>query len=434
MPNKRIKIINCCLIAACALTPWNATAINHTSQLGHHQFPADMIASRLGNLQSNGSEGNQTEALLIKSLFEITQGKNKQALETIDQLIAATPNFKLAYLVRGDLLMAQSKQLRGFGDTKAEASSDNITGLKDEARARIEHYLSEKIAHQQPNFLIQPDVNQHHVIVVDADKSRLYLYKNEAGNLSYVADYYVTIGKNGAGKQSAGDKRTPIGVYFASAKLNKPLPDYYGEAAYPLSYPNELDQHQNKSGSGIWLHGTPTNTYSRPPRASDGCVVLSKPDLKALEPILQVGNTPVIIVNDLTLSDDNSANNEQKSTLSDALDAWRKDWVAQDTSQYLSHYSKDFFSQDGNYQAWADYKTHAQASKPQVSVALSNVSMFNYPMTASGIRDTSSHIQKLVIVDFDQTFTSNNLQNKMRKRQYWSLENNTWKIIYEGKA
>lgn len=431
VPNQKIKIVNCCLIAACALIPWNATAINHSNLLGRHQLSTESLASRLDSLQANSASSNQTEDMLVKSLFEITQGKNKQALITIDQLISTTPNFKLAYLIRGDLLMAQAKQLQGFGDSSTEKSPDNIAGLKDEARARIEHYLSEKIARQQPNLLIQPDANQHHVIVVDADKSRLYLYKNDNGNLSYVADYYVTIGKNGAGKETAGDKRTPIGVYFASTKLKTPLPDYYGEAAYPLNYPNELDRHQSKSGSGIWLHGTPADSYSRPPRASDGCVVLSKPDLKALEPILQTGNTPVIIVNNLALSEANNGYNEQKAALADAIDAWRKDWVAQDTNQYLRHYSKDFFSPDGNYQTWADYKARVQASKPQVNIAISNISMFSYPVSAIS---SPNNLQKVVVVEFDQDFRSNNLQNKMRKRQYWGFENNTWKIIYEGKV
>ena len=426
--NQKIKLINYCLVAACALIPWNATAINHTGAFGHQPLLGDSLASRLEVLESSSQFGlngnNATENMLIKSLFEITQGKTKQALETIDQLISSTPNFKLAYLIRGDLLMAQSKQIEGFGDVRVGSSTDNLAGLRDEARARIEHFLSQQNSNQYPNLLIQANDNQHYVIVVDAFKSRLYLYKNDNGQLSYVSNYYVTIGKNGAGKDSAGDKRTPIGVYFTSTELKSALPDYYGDAAYPLNYPNELDQHSNKSGSGIWLHGTSQNTYSRPPRASDGCVVLSNPDLKALQPILQAGNIPVIIVNDLTLSDKNNTYAEEKGELTEVLDSWRKDWIAQDTSQYLSHYSKDFFSRDGNYQKWADYKTLVRASKPLVDITVSNVSMFSYP-TAS---------QKLVVVEFDQHFKANALENKMRKRQYWVFENNTWKIIYEGKA
>ena len=431
VPNRKIKIVNCCLIATCALIPWNATAVNHNGLLSRHQLSAESLTSRIHRLEADGASSNNTEDMLVQSLFEITQGNNKQALETIDQLINLTPNFKLAYLIRGDLLMAQARELQGFGDAGTEKSLDKLAGLKDEARVRIEHYLSEKIAHQQPNLLIQPDASQRYAIVVDADKSRLYVYKNDHGNLGYVSDYYVTIGKNGPGKETSGDKRTPIGVYFASTKLKTPLPDYYGEAAYPLNYPNELDQHLSKSGSGIWLHGTPADTYSRPPRASDGCVVLSKPDLKALEPILKAGNTPVIIVNSLSLSEENNDYEQQKIALTNAMDAWRKDWSAQDTNQYLSHYSKEFFSPEGNYKTWADYKTRVQASKPKVNVVISNISMFSYPVSMTSLPKA---LQKVVVVDFDQDFRSNNIQIKTRKRQYWGFENNTWKIIYEGKV
>ena len=124
-------------------------------------------------------------------------------------------------------------------------------------------------------------------------------------------------------------------------------------SAYPLNYPNEIDQHQNKNGSGIWLHGTPSGTYSRPPRASDGCVVLSNPDLKTLEPILQTGKTPVIIADKLEwlpsdqASEQLKAQDSDKLALQKAIEAWRKDWVSQNTDEYLSHYSKKFFYSDG---------------------------------------------------------------------------------------
>ncbi len=39
-----------------------------------------------------------------------------------------------------------------------------------------------------------------------------------------------------------------------------------------------------------------------------------------------------------------------------------------------------------------------------------------------------------VVVTFEQDYRSNNLNNQMKKRQYWVRENGTWKIIYEGAA
>jgi murein L,D-transpeptidase YafK len=414
-----LKTIKYALVAACIVMPWNATAINHGS------LTDQLLSKKLGR--------NLVESLLVKSLLEITEGKTKQAFDTVNELIRTAPNFKLAYLIRGDLLTSQGHALTGFGDSNetdpsATTSSEEIAGLRDEARTRIEYYLSDKKSTQLPNLFVKFSAEQENLIVVDTTKSRLYLYKKVDGALQYVADYYVTVGKNGVGKQAQGDKRTPLGVYFAGTKLTQPLDDIYGDAAYPLNFPNELDQHQNKTGSGIWLHGTPSGTYSRPPRASDGCVVLSNPDLKAIEPILQSGKTPVIIADKLEWLASDKASEQLKTheagqeALQKSIEEWRKDWVSQNTDEYLSHYSKKFFYSDGGLAQWGDYKRGIQASKPKVAIQINDISMFGYP----------GFEQPVVVVNFEQDFKSASLQNKMRKRQYWVNENNQWKIIYEG--
>lgn len=404
------------LLASITLVPWNATAINRFSFSNLLPKPALMGAA--------SAASNLAESLLVKGLLEIYEGKTKQALSTIDQLIQSVPNFKLAYLVKGDLLMAQAKHLQSFGSADNNPS-DAIKDFQEEARARIERYLSHQVKDRQPSLLLAPNDQQKHLMVVDTSKSRLYLYKNDAGLLKYVADYYITVGKNGVIKQTEGDKRTPIGVYFARPKLNQPLPDLYGEGAYPLNYPNEWDSQNNRRGSGIWIHGTPSSTYSRPPRASDGCIVLTNQDLKSLQPYLQTGKTPVIIVSNLEwLDKDNSSPDNQKKELSVALETWLTDWRAQDTEKYLSHYSKDFSSNGVHFQQWAEHKQRVQAGKPDVEISLTDISMFSYPDTE----------KKLVVVDFMQDFKSPALKNKMLKRQYWIQENNRWKIIYEGGA
>ena len=40
----------------------------------------------------------------------------------------------------------------------------------------------------------------------------------------------------------------------------------------------------------------------------------------------------------------------------------------------------------------------------------------------------------LAVVTFDQDYASSNVDNKMRKRQYWQREGSTWRIVYEGAA
>ena len=38
----------------------------------------------------------------------------------------------------------------------------------------------------------------------------------------------------------------------------------------------------------------------------------------------------------------------------------------------------------------------------------------------------------MVVVDFDQDYSSSNLSNHMKKRQYWIKKDNRWQILYEG--
>lgn len=406
LPRLISRLLQTALLAG-ALLPWNATAIDRSDFL-----------SPPGNKFS----ANYIESLLVKSLFAITDGQLEEALQAIDQILKTAPNFKLAHLIRGDLLMARAQQLESFGNANT-GPDDTIEGLREEARTRLERYLNDQVPQQIPEPLWKLDPSQQYALVVDTAKSRLYIYRNNDGTPRYIADYYVTIGKNGSEKRIEGDKRTPLGVYFSSPKLTKKLPDFYGDGAYPLNYPNEWDKYEKRNGYGIWLHGTPNDTYSRPPRASDGCVVLANPDLKSLAPILKDGNIPVIITNGLQWLPANTAA-PQGEKLEVALQAWHKAWQAQDTERYLAHYSTQFFSPNADYEHWAKEKRRIQANKTDTEIKLSNVSMFRYPHSE----------REMAIVTFDQEFKSPHLDSRMKKRQYWVLENQQWKIMYEGPA
>ncbi len=366
------------------------------------------------------------EKMLVKSLVEISEGKVDIALKTIDALIKQTPNFKLAYLIQGDLLLAHAKQINGIGDETKGEKKEEVENLKNEAKVRIERYLNNLNLQNEPKIFAQLSDKDKYLFYVDAGSSRLYLYENIDGKLSYKDDFYVSIGKNGFGKQYEGDKKTPVGVYFTGKKIRESLSDFYGEAAYPLSYPNEIDIKNKRNGSGIWLHGTPKTTYNRAPLASDGCIVLSNPDLIKLSSVLDNNKIPIIIsfqsLKDLESSNKNLA--ERKLSLINAIERWREKWEDQDTESYLKFYSKNFFSQKDNYDSWAERKRIIQAQKQKVFVGLSEISFFDYPNTEN----------EMVLVDFIQDYKSPTINNKMNKRQYWINENNEWRIMYEGGA
>ena len=371
-------------------------------------------------VQAADLDSRSMEALLVKSMNSVGNNRLDAALNEVDALLKLNPNFKLAQILKGDLLMARAKPLSGFGNA-SDVPSEQMNDLRDEARVRLQRVQQQPVT-TAPRFIWQLNSQQRYAIVVDTSKSTLYLYENVDGVPRYVEDFYISVGKKGSDKNSEGDQKTPLGVYFVNAHLTKnQLTDFYGSGAYPINYPNEWDTRQGRNGHGIWLHGTPSDTYSRPPLASNGCVVLSNDDLSHLGKSVQVGTTPVIITNQMDWSDD--ADKAEHAALLKEIEQWRSDWASINTDAYLTHYSPDFSTGSFTLDSWSAQKRLVNSGKSWIKVALSDVSIFPYP-----------NQPKLVVVNFEQDYASNNLANRMKKRQYWMKRDNRWQIIYEGAA
>jgi len=360
----------------------------------------------------------------LSQVFQaIEANRLDEAMSKVDELLHDYPNFRLAHLVRGDLLLARGRPLQTFGNVVKTVPQEKIDALREEALARLRAKRERPAGDGAPRQVLQLNAAQKHVFLVDSRRSRLYVFANEAGRPRYVADYYVTLGKNGIDKTREGDQKTPLGVYYVTANLPRSkLTDFYGAGAYPISYPNEWDKRRGRNGHGIWLHGVPADVYSRAPRASDGCIVLANADLESVGRMVQVGLTPVIIAEEIEWSDARSVEAE-RSSLAAALEQWRADWQSRDTERYLAHYSKRFSSGKQDYAGWAAHKRGVNAGKRWIQVGVANVAMFRYPREGD-----------FVVVTFEQDYRSDSLKNTMRKRQYWIREEGAWKIVYEGAA
>ena len=341
-------------------------------------------------------------------------------MQRVEKLLAEHPNFRLAHLIRGDLLLARARPLETFGNVPKTVPREKIEDLRAEALSRLRALRDRPNGDRVPRYVLQLHEGQKHVLVIDSRRSRLYVFENIGGRAQFVADYYVTLGKNGVEKTREGDQKTPIGVYHVTANLpRQKLTDFYGAGAYPINYPNAWDRKLGRNGHGIWLHGTPSDTYSRPPRASDGCIVLANTDLEAVGRQVQIGLTPVIITDEIEWTDAATLEAERKS-LADAVQAWRADWESRDTERYLSHYAARFTSGEQDLAAWSEHKRKVNAGKSWIKVGLSQLAMFRYPR------------ENFVVVTFEQDYRSSNLSNVVRKRQYWVHEGARWKILYEG--
>ncbi|MBA4142836.1 MAG: L,D-transpeptidase family protein [Nitrosospira sp.] len=379
-------------------------------------------ASDLPSLPELSATG--PEIMLIKSLQEIAERRMDSALNGIEQLLQASPNFRLAHLIKGDLLLARTRPISDMGET-AGFSQQHIADFREEARVRVQRHREPAPLDKTPKYLLQMQPDQKYAVIADTARSRLYLYQNVGNQPRYLADYYISTGKNGPQKLKEGDKKTPLGVYFVTASLpREQLTDFYGGKAFPINYPNEWDKRHGRSGYGIWVHGTPSDTYSRAPRASDGCVVLSNQDLDRISTKLQVGITPVIISNEIEWVRPGDTM-VLRDKLAQHLENWRRDWESGNIEAYLGNYGRDFSSGKQNLEQWSRHKRQVNAAKRWIKVGISNVGMFLYPG-----RDD------LAVVVFHQEYASNNLSNRMKKRQYWMKEpgNGSWKIIYESTA
>jgi len=364
----------------------------------------------------------EPEKALSAVLEAIEANRLDLATQRVEALIAAHPNFRLAHLIRGDLLMARARPLQNFGNVPKTVPREKVEDLRIEALLRLRALRDRPNGNRVPRQVLQLEPDQRYALLIDSRRSRLYLFENARGRPRFVADYYVTLGKNGVEKTREGDQKTPIGVYHVTANLpRQKLTDFYGSGAYPINYPNAWDKRLGRNGHGIWLHGTPSDTYSRPPRASDGCIVLANADLEAVAPRLQIGLTPVIIADEIEWVDADGLERE-RSGLASAFESWRADWESRDTGKYLAHYAKRFSSGDQDLAEWSEHKRKVNAGKSWIKVSVSRVSMFRYPR------------ENFVIVSFDQDYRSTNLSNAMRKRQYWIREDGRWRILYEGGA
>ncbi len=401
----------------CLLIPVHP-AVAQTATAGFGSNTESVSAS----LRRNGGHRviPQEERLLLGALEAIGVADLDQAEYTLRRVLKRQPDFRLARLVYADVLMARSGRLVNFA---SGAAGRHVQVLREEALARLANVRNfPDQAHKLPSMLVRLAPSQPRIIVVDLSAARFYLYRNEAGTPHLESSFYVSTGKNGGLKRLEGDQRTPVGVYFVTGRIAaNALSDFYGPGALPVDYPNEWDLLQGHTGYGIWIHGVPSDTYARAPKASDGCMALSNDNLEQLLNLSQLKNTPVIISNNIEWLDRKTVKLHRQS-FDRQLNAWRKDWESRDVARYARHYSRNFRTAGTDYSGWIKRKHRVNAAKTYIRIALQDVSIFTYP----GEKD-------LRVVSFTQDYQSNNHNGQSTKRQYWQRESDgVWRIIYEG--
>ncbi len=372
------------------------------------------------NLGGKPDSKPDPEVLILEVYKDLAANHLIQAQAKIDALVEAYPTFRLGQLIRGDLLLMHTQQVKTFG-AAANAPADKLKNLREEAIVRLRSLRQRPDPNLMPRAILQLRDDQKFALIVDAKKSRLYVYENRGGQLKFMSDYYVSQGKLGVHKLKSGDQKTPIGVYYITQRVpGAKLPDFYGAGALPINYPNDWDKLNGRSGSGIWLHGTPSDSFSRPPLSSDGCVVLTNTDLNKLYASVEIGKTPVVITEHVEFVTKSKWDADRNSAAK-LLETWRRDVESRDPARLMSNYSNKFKSDRGeNLSVWFNKHQKLLNGVKQVAIQVKDVTFFRYP----GRED-------MIVSTFTQEAMVGKSKNSIRKRQYWAEEGSKWKIISE---
>ena len=383
-----------------------------------------------------GAFKGSPESRLIGIYRAIGLQQTDLAIDAAAALTRDVPSFRLAQLVYADLLSARFGHTAGFGaGTPANAADPAVSAelgdLRDEAVQRL-HALQERPpANQVPaEFIVLPKAI-HHAIAVDTTRSRLYLFENGPQGVKLVSDHYVSVGKQGVDKSVEGDQRTPLGVYFVSDRVGQgSLGEAFGAGAMQLNYPNLFDQLHGRTGSGIYVHGVPFNTYSRPPKDSDGCVTLANDELVMLMNTVPTHDTPVIITRQIHWVSDN-ATQVRRAEILDAVNHWQSVRSGDDRPALEAFYAPG---------AAPALPAAPSAPPPQPTVVLLHGKRHLVPAPAVARPDpisfdnlsvmTWSDQKATMVVTFNERGTRTHRETTLR--QYWERDASKWKIVAEG--
>jgi murein L,D-transpeptidase YafK len=260
-----------------------------------------------------------------------------------------------------------------------------------------------------PDSLIFLPENNN-AILVEKSSQQLFLYSNVGEIISKNLQFLCSTGENYGNKERSGDKKTPEGVYFIKDRYeDKDLSAIYGKKAFPIDYPNFIDKAAGKGGNNIWLHGTNKVLKAMD---SNGCVAMEDANIVNISDYIAINNTPVIIVNTLSMEDTGTLFSKRMR-----IQEWFKDWEDAlnkgSYHDYLSMYDSTYLPEILWWKKWHDYRREAKKNIGEFNVIIENkgiykqdgvyVIIFNMGLSLLKQR-VDFGIRKLFVVEKSNTF------------------------------
>ena len=232
---------------------------------------------------------------------------------------------------------------------------------------------------QLPAYLLELPDSVSDILIADAASATLRRFVHSGDNIVEKDQRYMSIGLNGAGKERAWDRKTPLGVNFITERLDtSKLHDRYGVAAYPLDYPNAWDRQRRRTGSGIWLHGVDHKNPDRPPLDTDGCLALPNEEILLLADVIEPLVTPVIVAREVVWASPGELE-QTRLEFRLALDSWKNSLASGDLNTYLSLYADDFQYREMDKDEWSSYRLSVFEARQVKGVSIENVMLLADP-------------------------------------------------------
>ena len=378
--------------------------------LASHKLPPEFVAT-LSSIDH--------EIVDIVASYSSGEAKFSANLKT---LIQEHPDYQLAQVLYADWI------LQKIGDAPPKQS--RLEHIRSELFIRYKGILRrQEIQDKLPASLIYVDKSYPYALVFDASVQRLYLFKNTKNGLKLKKDLYATVGQNGFGKEKEGDKRTPVGSYILRGFISSDRIDHmiYGDqGAWVIDYPNALDKNKQRTGYGIWIHGTPIKTLIRAPYSSSGCISLSNEDFTWLKQsvgshALKKQITPLLVVREVHWIS-RSANALLAENWVQYLNSWKKDWESQKIAPYISHYSKHLSIGGRSYDGFYRYKARVNSNKSYIKVNIDKLIVIASPENQS------------VRALFYQHYNSDKLESSSYKELFLAKEGERYLIQLEDEV
>ncbi len=271
----------------------------------------------------------------------------------------------------------------------------------------LSHFANAQVV-DAPSYVLKLPASVETVLIAETGTATLHRFRYGKDGLEQGDQKRMSVGQNGVGKQTAGDQRTPLGIYFVAEHLDTTrLHEKYGPIAFPLDYPNVWDDANNRTGDGIWIHGVTPNSGQRPTLDTDGCIVVPNEHLLILEDYLTPLQTPVIVTRSIQ-----RASREEiavlRAELMSVLKVWSNSYRVGDWHQFLALYAQDFKYRGITREEWSAYRVRSVGGRTIEGFSVDNIMLLADPEEAG-----------LYLSRFRQTITEEERTTVTTKRLYW---------------